>query len=190
MLELGLLAFAQPWLLAALAALPLLWWLLRLTPPSPKRIAFPALRLLTGLRPPEETPARTPPWLVALRFLIAALIILGLAQPLLNPNRPLAGSGPLVLIVDDGWAAARGWAERRTTLDGLVEQAERDGRSTIVITTAPKGPEGSVTASDPLNAAATRPAMTCWCRKRGWPVFCLSHRASFCRSIGLHLAAC
>ena len=63
MLEVGPLAFAQPWLLLALGALPLLWWLLRLTPPSPRRIAFPALRLLTGLRPPEETPARTPPWL-------------------------------------------------------------------------------------------------------------------------------
>ena len=169
MLELGPLAFAQPWLLAALAALPVLWWLLRLTPPAPKRIAFPALRLLTGLRPPEETPARTPPWLVALRFLIAALIILGLAQPLLNPNRPLAGSGPLILIVDDGWAAARGWAERRTTIDGLVEQAERANRSMIVITTAPKGPEGTVSASEPLNAAAARRLLQ-GLEPQPWPV--------------------
>ncbi len=156
MLELGPLAFAQPWLLMALGALPLLWWLLRLTPPAPRRIDFPALRLLTGLRPPEETPARTPPWLVALRLLIAALIILGLAQPLLNPSRPLAGSGPLVLIVDDGWAAARNWPQRRDTINGLIDQAERDGRSLVVLTTAPKGPDSQVAASDPLNPAAAR----------------------------------
>ena len=156
MLELGSLAFAQPWLLLALGALPLLWWLLRLTPPAPRRIAFPALRLLTGLKPPEETPARTPPWLVALRLLIAALIILGLAQPLLNPSRPLAGSGPLLLIVDDGWAAARNWPQRRDTINGLIDQTERDGRSLIVMTTAPKGPDSQVAASDPMNPAAAR----------------------------------
>ena len=129
MLEVGPLAFAQPWLLLALGALPLLWWLLRLTPPSPRRIDFPALRLLTGLRPPEETPARTPPWLVVLRLLIATLIILGLAQPLLNPSRPRAGSGPLVLVVDDGWAAARNWPQRRDTVSGLIDQAERESLS-------------------------------------------------------------
>ena len=48
MLALGSLAFASPWLLAALAALPVIWWLLRVTPPAPRRIAFPAIRLLLG----------------------------------------------------------------------------------------------------------------------------------------------
>ena len=47
----GGLAFASPWLLIGLAALPVLWWLLRLTPPSPKLIPFPAIRLLFGLIP-------------------------------------------------------------------------------------------------------------------------------------------
>ncbi|HIC81436.1 MAG TPA: hypothetical protein EYP07_10800, partial [Kiloniellaceae bacterium] len=82
MMNLGLLAFAQPWLLLALLGLPVLWLLLRLTPPAPRRLSFPAIRLLIGLRVPEETPARTPWWLLLLRLLIAALIILGLAQPL------------------------------------------------------------------------------------------------------------
>jgi len=49
MLSLGLLAFASPWLLAALVGLPVIWWLLRVTPPAPRRIPFPALRLLLGL---------------------------------------------------------------------------------------------------------------------------------------------
>ncbi len=185
MLELGPLAFAQPWLLLALGALPLLWWLLRLTPPSPRRIAFPALRLLTGLRPPEETPARTPPWLVALRLLIAALIILGLAQPLLNPNRPLAGNGPLVLIVDDGWAAARNWSQRRDTINSLIDQAERDGRSLVVLTTAPKGPDAQVTASDLLNPAAARRLLQ-GMAPQPWPV---DRRAALAALEGLTIEA-
>ena len=114
MLSLGSLAFASPWLLAALVALPVIWWLLRVTPPAPRRIPFPALRLLLGLTPREETPARTPLWLILLRTFLAALVIAGLAHPLVNPQAPLAGSGPLILVIDDGWAAARDWPPGRT----------------------------------------------------------------------------
>ena len=81
MLTLGSLAFASPWLLMALLALPLLWWLLRVTPPAPRYVNFPAVSLLSGLRAREETPARTPWWLLLLRLLIAALVILALAHP-------------------------------------------------------------------------------------------------------------
>ena len=35
----------MPWILAALIALPAIWWLLRVTPPAPRRVVFPPLRL-------------------------------------------------------------------------------------------------------------------------------------------------
>ena len=63
--------FAAPWVLLALPALPLLWWLLRVTPPAPRSETFPAIRLLMGLHAREETPARTPWWLLALRMIAA-----------------------------------------------------------------------------------------------------------------------
>ncbi len=137
MLNLGALAFASPWLLLGLAALPVLWWLLRVTPPAPKRVSFPALRLLLGLQPREETPAKTPLWLIILRMVLAGLIILALAHPLLNPTAQLAGKGPLVLAVDNGWSAARYWDERRNTLDDLVATADREGRNVVLLPTAP-----------------------------------------------------
>src|SRR5258707_15444680 len=105
MLALGWLAFASPWLLAARGALPVIWWLRRGTPPAPRRIVFPAIRLLLGLTPREETPARTPWWLILLRTVLAALVILALAHPVLNPQSRLAGTGPVALIIDAGWAA-------------------------------------------------------------------------------------
>src|SRR5260370_40806158 len=94
MLSLGTLAFASPWLLAALAVLPILWWLLRVTPPAPRRLRFPAIRLLFGLEPKEETPARTPLWLVPLRVALAAQIILPPAHPLPHPSARPARKGP------------------------------------------------------------------------------------------------
>src|ERR1700716_4643387 len=102
MLELGSLAFVSPWLLLAFTALPIIWWLLRATPPAPRRLRFPAIRLLLGLVPREETPARTPLWLILLRMALTALIILALAHPLLNPSARLAANGPLVPVVDHG----------------------------------------------------------------------------------------
>ena len=57
MLPLG---FAQPLVLLALLALPVLWWLLRLIPPQPRRIAFPPAQLLFDITPKQETPRRTP----------------------------------------------------------------------------------------------------------------------------------
>src|ERR1700674_2165527 len=136
MLALGSLAFASPWLLGALAALPVIWWLLRVTPPAPRRIAFPAIRLLLGLTPHEETPARTPWWLILLRTILAAAIIVALAHPLLNPQARLAGSGPVVLVIDDGWAAARDWAQRQAVLAELLAEAEREDRQIVLVTTA------------------------------------------------------
>src|SRR5690606_9223798 len=70
------LGFAQPLVLLGLLSLPVLWWLLRLVPPRPRRIAFPPTRLLMDIAPKEETPARTPWWLTLLRLMLAALVIL------------------------------------------------------------------------------------------------------------------
>src|SRR5207237_3564719 len=137
MLALGSLAFVSPWLLVALAALPIIWWLLRVTPPAPRRIAFPAIRLLLGLVPREETPARTPLWLILLRMLLAALVILAVAHPLLNPQARLASTGPIVLVVDAGSAAAQDWPARPAALAELLAVAERDDRQGVPDTTRP-----------------------------------------------------
>ncbi len=137
MLTLGPIAFLAPWLLIALPALPLLWWLLRVTPPAPRRLAFPAVRLLRELPTPEETPARTPPWLLLLRLLVAALVILGLARPVWGPGPGGGGTGPLLLVMDDGWAAAADWPDRIAAAEAAIEAAAREGRRTALLTTAP-----------------------------------------------------
>ncbi len=140
----------------------MLWWLLRVTPPAPRRVRFPALRLLLGLVPREETPAKTPLWLILLRMVLAALIILALAHPLLNPNARLAGTGPLVLVVDNGWASARNWDERKTVLGRFIDQAERETRRIVLLDTAP--PAGSAAPKDlsllrPADARAASDAL-------------------------------
>jgi len=168
MLNLGALAFASPWILAALAALPVLWWLLRITPPAPLIEAFPPLRLLLALRPPEETPARTPWWLIALRLLIAALIIVGLAHPLWNTAGRLVGTGPLLLVVDDGWAAGPHWKRRTDAMVALIDQADRAGRPVRILTTARRDAADRAMLTGLLRPAAARQAVRAM-RPRPWP---------------------
>ena len=156
--------FAAPWVLAALAGLPLLWWLLRVTPPAPRTESFPALRLLFGLRATEETPARTPWWLLALRLLAAALVIVALARPVLDAGSALLGDGPVLLVIDNGWASAPGWQRRVQAAGGVLDRAERAGRKAALLATAPDeaGAAPVITAAMPApdlraKLAAVRP---------------------------------
>jgi hypothetical protein len=169
MLALGSLAFVSPWLLVALAGLPIIWWLLRVMPPAPRRIAFPAIRLLLGLVPREETSARTPVWLILLRMALAALVMLGVAHPLLNPQARLPSSGPIIFVVDDGWAAARDWPARQAALNNLLAQADREDRQVVLVTTAPTGTDEPPAGLTPMRAADARAAIESLLPKP-WPV--------------------
>lgn len=169
MLSLGLIAFTAPWVLAALAALPIIWWLLRVTPPAPRLVRFPAIRLLFRLREKEDTPSKTPWWLLLLRLLVVALAILGLAQPLWNPGGAFSASGPLVLVVDNGWAAAANWDKRRTLVADMIEKAEREKRQVVLVHTARKSSSAPIEPSRllrPADAKALFQAM----QPEPWPV--------------------
>lgn len=132
----GDLSFASPALLFALIALPAIWFLLRATPPTPQSVSFPAFDLLRRLTKTQETPHRTPWWLLLLRLAIAALAIVGLAGPILNAPPPPVSSGPLVIVVDNSWLAAPGWRLRRDAVRTAGEQAARADREIYFIATA------------------------------------------------------
>jgi len=137
-MTLGPIAFLSPLLLAGLLALPVIWWLLRTIPPRPQRIAFPPTRILVGIENREKTPAKTPWWLTLIRMAAAALVILALAEPVLNPNREaaLTGSGPVVLVVDNGWASAAHWSARTFMIERLIAEAEAQSRPVMIVPTA------------------------------------------------------
>jgi hypothetical protein len=128
------LSFAEPLLLLGLLSLPVLWWLLRVMPPRPRRIEFPPTRLLFDIKPKEETPSRTPWWLTLLRLTAAALVILAAAGPIWNPHTATAGSkAPLVILLDDGWSAASSWEARIKAADELIANADNDRRGIALV---------------------------------------------------------
>ncbi|WP_323717233.1 BatA domain-containing protein [Paracoccus aminovorans] len=133
MLVLGPLGFLAPWVLSALAALPVLWLILRAMPPSPRLVRFPGTRLLLGLKDPHPVARHTPWWLLLLRVLAIAALILGFAGPVWKPAPDQGGQGPLLIVMDAGWAAAPDWAQRQDRALRALEAAGSAGQPAALL---------------------------------------------------------
>jgi hypothetical protein len=129
----GPIGFTTPLILLGLIALPVLWLLLRAVPPAPIRRRFPGVALLLGLMDDEVEADKTPWWLLLLRAAAIAAAIVAFAGPILNPQQRAEGTGPLLLLIDGGWADARDWPRRIERATALVEEAGRDARPVAVI---------------------------------------------------------
>lgn len=131
------LSFTTPYLLIGLLALPVIWWLLRITPPRPIREIFAPLPILAQLLHHENTPSKSPWWLTLLRLVIAACIILALANPVWNPPaRSALIKQPLALIIDNGWSSAPNWQQRLDTAESLIAEAEKAEQPIYLFATA------------------------------------------------------
>jgi hypothetical protein len=144
--------FAAPAILFGLIALPVIWWLLRLTPPKPRTEVFPPLRLLARVMKHEETPARSPWWLTLLRLVMATLVILALARPVLNPAEDIAaGDGPLAILVDNSWSTGPDWDIRVAQATQLVEKAAEAGRPVAIgFTVAPENADTTLKSAEDI----------------------------------------
>lgn len=159
------LGFASPLALAGLLLLPVIWWLLRLLPPSPRRVAFPPARLLEDIGKREETPDTSPLWLTILRLLLATALILALAGPQWRPGADApSGEGPLWILLDNGWAASADWETRRGAAERLVASAAEQGRPVLLAATA-EGPDQPLVAQDARSVVERLRAM----EPRPWP---------------------
>ncbi len=159
MFMIGPIGFAVPWLLLALIALPILWFLLRAVPPAPIRRRFPGVALLLGLKDEETETDKTPWWLLLLRMLAVAAAIIAFAGPILNPDVRAAGSGPLMVVVDGSWADARDWPRRAEKASALVAEAGAEGRPVALIrlTDAPERVEFQTAEAWAGRAAGLQP---------------------------------
>lgn len=133
MLTLGPLGFLTPWILTALVTLPVLWLILRAMPPAPKLVRFPGVRLLAGLRDAHPVARHTPWWLLLLRVLAIAALILAFAGPVWKPVPDAQGQGPLLIVMDAGWAAAPDWPQRQTRALRALERATGAGQPAALL---------------------------------------------------------
>ncbi|MGB1234437.1 MAG: DUF4159 domain-containing protein [Planktomarina sp.] len=142
-----MITFALPLVLLGLLAIPLLWILLRAIPPAPVLRRFPAVTLLLGLKEEQVEADQTPWWLLILRALAIAALIVGFAGPVWQNTPQTASDRPLLVMMDAGWASAPDWAVRQDQAASVIDAADRAGRSVSFVTLTggegvPFGPAG------------------------------------------------
>ena len=133
-MTLGPITFLAPLVLLGLLALPIIWWILRVTPPSPKKETFPPLRILKDVVTEEETPDSTPLWLLLFRILLGAILAIALARPILQQTEGIT-TRPLTLIIDDGWDAAPNWTNVIREAEAKIADARRKNVDVLLMTT-------------------------------------------------------
>lgn len=168
-LALGPVTFAAPWVLLGLGSLPALWFLMRSVPPQPVIHAFPAMSILFNLTSEDQSPARMPLWQRLLRLTAAGLVVTGLAQPQLNNDIPLDGDGPVMLVIDNGWASARNWTARKEELKKIIDRAEKNDRKVIVLQTAAPEDGSAIRPTAPLSPTEARKLLL-EAKPQPWPV--------------------
>lgn len=137
MTAIGPFLIGAPIALVALLALPVIWWVLRATPPAPRSHELPSMRLLEGVEEREETPARTPWWVWLIRTIAAAAAILGLSQPIYAPgasNTAPADAGPILIVLDNGWPSAPRWRELVDAASASLDAGGRDAPAHLLLT--------------------------------------------------------
>ncbi len=150
----GPITFLAPLALFGLLALPIIWFVLKITPPKPILQIFPPLKLLGGLNKEEDTPNATPIWLLIFRLFMGALLAIALAKPILfkpaeDTNRPL------VLVIDNGWAAASNWSAVSSEAEALVKQAVSNNQMVAVLRSVDirgQNTNGFIPATEALSA--------------------------------------
>ena len=161
--------FLSPLLLLGLLALPALWWLVRATPPAPQEKSFPSLLLLRRLTAQREDAARSPLWLLILRIAAVTLVIFGLSRPVLIPHSSGKTNGPVLIVMDDEWAAIPHWNERVAAALSLGQSALRSGNPVMLVRAA-RSPDGAM--PEPFVTRDSHALSECLehMRPQPWPV--------------------
>ena len=135
---LGPLAFAAPWALAGLAAVPVYWQMMRTIPPKPRDVDRPDLFLIRDLVDEKQKPISIPLWQRLLRTTALAAAIIGFAGPELNndDHAAFAGDGPALLVINNSWESAEKWPDRVKSATAILEQADNAGRMVKILKTA------------------------------------------------------
>ena len=136
MFSLGPVTFVEPLAFISVPIIVIIWWFIKLKPPTPQRIPFPAIMFLKKLDQQHNVAETTPKWLKLLRTILITSVILGASHPLINSEKGFYNKGPIYLIIDDDWASAENWGEVQEAANKIIFRAQRDERLVAVITTA------------------------------------------------------
>ncbi len=130
------LTFGNPLALWSLFSIPGVWLLLKIYPPSPKIVTFPPLNFLLKINNDQQTASNAPLWLLLYRILFLTLLIFAFANPIYNTKPIFEKSGPVFLLIDNGWSSSTNWESKKEKIYEYINHAEQNNKSIIISLTA------------------------------------------------------
>lgn len=143
--------FDDPKLLAALALLIPFYMIMRSIPPRPKEEDFPFIRMLLDLNTEEQEADKMPWWQRSVNLAVVSAIALAAAGPSWVDNPEFEAEGPILIAVDNGWAAAPNWEARLEEMRDIIRHAHNQDRSIVVMPTAPSQNNTGVEMTMPMD---------------------------------------
>ena len=142
--------------LLALALVPIIWWVSRLVPMSPKRIIFPATRFLRNLMSERQAAKNAPIWLKILRAAGLILIILAVSNPIIRLKNQSTEAFPnkFIFVIEDSYSAAPDYDTRQSQLKSIFESLKANLKSDsqfYVIATSAKEPSENGNHPEPMD---------------------------------------
>lgn len=130
--------FLNPSLLWFLLLLPSLWALFKIKPPKAIEQSFPPIHFLYALKTTTQNRHYTPWWLMILRLLICACLIIGLAQPVfyMHDFKTTSSEKPILLMIDNGWSSSPQWPQFIQVARQILIQANQNHTSVDLLLTA------------------------------------------------------
>lgn len=148
--SLASLSFLYPWVLSGFALLPVIWFILRIMPPSPRTVNFAPARFLEGLVPDNQSHAHTPWWIMAIRMLILGLILTALAGPIINRDDSIPETDAVRIIIDNSWASGPSWEIQKAKATEIAKRAGRDNKPIYILTTANAPGQKNISSHGPI----------------------------------------
>ena len=128
------LAFSNHLALIGLFALPLVFYIIKLLPPAPKKMFFSSFYLIKSMEKVSVTKKNVPIWLLIYRIILITLIILFFSAPYLNIMNKKNTSNTIknyVIIADIGWSMSKEWDKFKKIVSEISVEAEKKNKKII-----------------------------------------------------------
>ena len=112
------LAFTNYYALLGLLALPLVFLIVKLFPPTPKKIFFSSFYLIDKIDKISVAKKKIPFWLLVYRLILIILIILFFCEPYLNISEKKSDENVnnYIIVADIGWSISKEWDKFKKTV--------------------------------------------------------------------------
>ena len=120
--------FGNTFALIGLLSLPIIFFIVKLYPPTPREKKYSSFFLLKDILKTNNTKSKFPLWLLILRLLLCLLIIIFFSDPYLKKTSTTENYKNYVIIADNGWSITSNYQNYKNIIKDISIEAENHNK--------------------------------------------------------------